>query len=85
MQRRYATTGLIIEASHKLQERVGMLSKPERGAAMRALGTATSRMASCRMKAVRFRSELVIVTLGLAYDTNSAVTSGPDYDPLWTG
>ena len=45
MQRRSATTELIIEALRMLQETVGLLSDPERGAAMRASGTAYGRVA----------------------------------------
>ena len=61
MWRRSATTGLVMEASHVLQETVGVLSEPERGAAMRSLGTASRRVASCKIRAARSRSELVIV------------------------
>ena len=60
MRRRSATTRLIMKASHMLQETVGVLSEPERGAAMRALGTALRRVASCKMRAVSSRSELAI-------------------------
>ena len=45
MRRRFATTGLIIEASNVLHEIVGVLSDPEHGAAMRTVGTATKRVA----------------------------------------
>ena len=55
MRRRSATTRLIMKASHMLQETVGVLSEPERGAAMRALGTALRRVASCKMRAVSSR------------------------------
>ena len=61
MRIRSATTGLIMEASFVLQETVGVLSEPERGAAMLALGTASRRVASCKTRAARLRSELVIV------------------------
>ena len=71
---RSTTTGLTIKALHVLQETVGVLSEPERGAAMQALGTASRRVASCITRATRLRSELVIVPLGLVDETNSAVT-----------
>ena len=45
MQRRPATTGLIVEALCMLHEMVGVLFDLERGAAMRAVGTATRRVA----------------------------------------
>ena len=61
MRRRSATTGLIMEASHVLQETVCVLSEPERSAAMRALGTASRRVVSCKTRAASSRSELVIV------------------------
>ena len=61
MQRRSATTELIVKASCVLQEIVGVLSEPERGAAMRSLGTASRRVASCKTRVVSSRSELVIV------------------------
>ena len=61
MRRRSATTGFIIEASRVLQETVSGLSEPECGASMGALGTASRRVASCRIRAARSRSELVIV------------------------
>ena len=61
MRRRSATIGLIIEASCVLQETVGVLSEPERGATILALGTALRRVASCRTRAASSRSELVIL------------------------
>ena len=51
-----------------LQEKVDVLSEPERGEAMRALGTASSRVDSCTARAARSRSELVIMPLGLVDD-----------------
>ena len=57
------------------QETVGMLLEPERGVGMQALGTASRRVASCRMRTVISRSDLVSVQLGLVEKTNSAVTS----------
>ena len=61
MQRRSAITGLILEDSHMLQETVGVLSEPECGAAMQVLGTASRRLASCKMRVASSRPELVIV------------------------
>ena len=61
LQKRSGTTGLIMEASHVLQATVGVLSKPERGAFMRALGTALRTLASCKKGAVRSGLELVIL------------------------
>ena len=75
MRRRSVPTGLIIEASCVLQEIVDVLSEPEYGAAMRALGTASRRVASCRTRAASFLSNLVIAMCGLANNTNPEVTS----------
>ena len=61
IRRRSATTGLIMEASRVLKDTVGVLSEPERGAAMRAFGTSLRRVASCKIRAASSRSELVIV------------------------
>ena len=46
MQRRSATIRFIVEASHVLHKMVVVLSDPDRGAAMRAVGTADRRAAS---------------------------------------
>ena len=61
MHRRSTNTGSIMEASYMLQETLGVLSEPERGATMRALGTASRRVTSCKMRGANSRSELVIV------------------------
>ena len=58
-----------------LQEIVGVLSEPEIGSAMQALGTASKRVASCITRTESSRSDLVIVPLGLVVNINSAVTS----------
>ena len=58
-----------------LQETVGVLSEPERGADMQALGNALRRVDSCRTMEESSRSDLVIVLLGLVVNTNSTVTS----------
>ena len=61
MRRGSVTTGLIMEASCVLQETVGVLSKPEHGASMQALGTASRSLASCKTRSASLRLELVIV------------------------
>ena len=76
MRRRSVTTGLIVEASCMLQETVGVLYEPERGAAMLALGTALRRVASCKTSVASSISELVIVPWGLVDDTKLAKMSG---------
>ena len=63
MRRRSETTGLIVKGSRVLQETVGVLSDPERGAAIRASGNATRRVVLWRMRAASSRSEFVIVPL----------------------
>ena len=45
MRRRSATTIFIVGALRVIYEKVGVLSDPERGAPMCALGTAISRVA----------------------------------------
>ena len=60
MQRRSATTRLIVDASLVIQETVGVLSDPECGAAMRASGTAARSVALCRTITANSRSELAI-------------------------
>ena len=61
MGRRSAATRLTIEALRVLQETVGVLSEPEHGEAMQALGTALRRVASCRTGAASSRYEFMIV------------------------
>ena len=46
MRRRSETTGLMVDASCVLQEAVGVLSDPERGAYMFTLGQTYRRVAS---------------------------------------
>ena len=75
MQRRFATTGLIMEALCVLQETVGVLSEPERDAAILAFGTASRRVASCKTRAASSRSELVLLPWGLAKETKLATMS----------
>ena len=76
MWRRYATTRLIMETSCMLQETVRVLSEPDCGTAMLALGTASRRVASCKMRAASSRSEFVIVPWGLVEDTKLATMYG---------
>ena len=45
MRRRSATTGLVVDASHVLQETVSVLSNPEQGVAMVVSGHTSSRVA----------------------------------------
>ena len=75
MRRRCATTELVFEALRMLQEAVGVLSEPECGASMLALGNALGRVAYCITRAASSRSELVILPYGLVDETNSEVTS----------
>ena len=58
-----------------LQETVGVLSDPERGAASLASGTAASRVASWRKSAVSSRSKFVIVPSLFVEETRSAMMS----------
>ena len=76
MRRRSATTGLIMEASRMLQEKLGVLSEPECGAAMQALGDPSRRVASYKTRAARSRSDLVIVPWRLVKDTKLLIMSG---------
>ena len=74
-RRRSATTGFIVEASFMLQETVGVLYDPDRGAASLASGTAVSRFASWRTSAASSKSELVIVPSLFVEETRSAMMS----------
>ena len=71
MRRRSATTGLIMEASCVLQEKVGVLSEPEHGDAMLALGTASRRVASYKTRAASLISEFVIVPWGFGRESKT--------------
>ena len=61
MQRRSATTGSIMEALCAIQETVGVLSDPERSAAMHASGNVSRRVYLWRTRATISRSEFVII------------------------
>ena len=63
MQRRSATTGLIVEASRMIQDMVAVLFDLERGTAMRASGTASRMVASWRTMAARSMLEFAIFPL----------------------
>ena len=76
MWRRSTTTGLIVEASHMLQETVGVLSDPERGVDMHASRTDTRRVTSWRTRAERSRSEFVIATFRFVDKNKYAMISG---------
>ena len=69
-----------------LHDTVGVLSKLERGAAMRAVGTATRRVASWRMRVTSLKMEFVIAPLRFVDETKSAMMSssqGLRHTKLW--
>ena len=76
MRRSSATTRFIFKALCGLHKTVGWLSDPERGAAMRAAGTAARRVALWRTRVVRSRSEFVKVPLRFVCETNCVMISG---------
>ena len=76
MQRRSATTGLMVDASLVLQETVGVLSDPDRGAAMVASGHVSIKVASWRTRASTSRSEFVRVPSGFLSKISALVMSG---------
>ena len=59
-----------------LQEKVGLLSEPERGDAMLALGTASKTVASYKTRAASSISEFVIVPWGLVENPKLETMSG---------
>ena len=67
---------IYVEASFVLQETVGVLSDPERGAASLASGTAASRVALWRTNLARSKSEFVIVPSLFVNETRLAMMSG---------
>ena len=75
MRRRLATTGLIVEASLKVQATVGVLSLPEAGARHAGLAQMSAKTTSCRTRAASSRSELVMRPCGLSKLTRSAMMS----------
>ena len=76
MRRRSATTGLIVDYSHVVQETAGLLFEPDWDAAI-FMSEHTSRIeASSIMRAESSRSELVSVLHGLVLETNAEILSG---------
>ena len=61
MRREYKNNRLMVNASLMLQETVGVLSDPDRGAVIVASGHVSSRVASWRTRAASLRSEFVRV------------------------
>ena len=76
MQKRFATTGLMVDASLKVQETVGVLLLPEDGASQAGSVQITGDVASYMTMATSSRLEFVIRPLGLSQLTRSATTSG---------
>ena len=56
-----------------LHNTMGVLSDPERGAAVSAAGTVVRRVASWRTRVASLRSEFVSVPLRFVYETNYAM------------
>ena len=75
MRRRAATTGLIVDASLKDHETVGVLSLPVAGAFHWELSHRRGNVASCRTNAASSRSELVIEPVGFVKLTRAAMMS----------
>ena len=76
MRRRSETTGFMADASLVLQETVGVLSDPDRGAAIVAYGHVSSRVASWRTRAASSRSEVVRVPSGFLSKISTLMISG---------
>ena len=76
MRSRSVTTKLMVDASRVLQETVGVLSNPERGAAIVASGHTSRRVALGRTRAASLRSELVILPPLFLSGINAAMMSG---------
>ena len=76
MQRRSATTGLMVDASLFFQEMVGVLSDPGRVAAVVAYGKVSSRVASWRKRVAISRSEFVKVPSGLLSEISALMMLG---------
>ena len=75
IRRRFATTGLMVAASLKVQATVGVLSLPVRGARHAVELQMVGKVASWRTSAANSRSELVMRPEGLAKLTRSALMS----------
>ena len=76
MRRRSTNNVLIVEASCVSHKKVSLLSDPDCGAPIRAVGTANIRMASWRMRVVSSRSEFVIVLSIFVDETKYVMMSG---------
>ena len=75
MQRSSTTTGFIVKSSCVLHEMVGVLSDPEHGTAMCAVGTAARMVASWRTSMASSRPKFLILTSRFVNDTKSAMMS----------
>ena len=75
MQRRSATTSLMVDASRVLQETVGGLSGIEKSAAMLASGNVANIVALCRTRTTKFRSEFVSAPPGFVSNNKAIMTS----------
>ena len=75
MQRSSSATVFILNALHMLHKRVGMLSDPERGVAMRTVGTITRRVALWIIRVAILRSEFFIVPLIFLDENNFVMMS----------
>ena len=67
------TTRLVVVASRVIHDMVVVLSEPEQGSAMLALGTSTIRVVLWRTREVNSRYELVIAPPGLVSNTKELV------------
>ena len=76
MGRSSATTGLIVDASRVLQERVGMLYDPNQGVAIVVSGHVSRKVASCWTRTESLRSEFVRVPLGFLSEISALMMSG---------
>ena len=76
MRRRSATTGLMADASQALQETVGVLSNPEKGAAIVASGHISRWVALWRTRVARSRSEFFRFSSRYLSDISAAMMLG---------
>ena len=77
IQKRFETTGLIVDASRVLQETVDVLSDPNRGAAIVASGHVSSRAASWRTRAASSRLKMFVrVPSGFLYQISALMMFG---------
>ena len=73
MRIRSTTTGLIVDSLYVLQEMAGVMSDPEKGAAMFASGHTSRRVSLLRKRMASSRLGLVSVPPGLVYNTNYVI------------